>query len=476
MKREFTISISNRLTLTYVLFTSLALGILTIIVNIFIGITFISLVKDNIAQKSGEIVKAIERQYNPMIRGFDIVTVEAVAMNFVHEGYIVTLEDGQGNTVWDARSCDMQKCMDVINSITERMEGRFRMNGAMQIQDFPVTHANRTVGKVIIETYGPFFYSKLEGRFLTSVNRLLFVATAVITLFGIAISLALSRSIVRPILKAEEAARKIARAYSGGVKVESPVIRIDDRYKTKELASLSRSINELAVELEEGERRQKQLTADIAHELRTPLTCLQGNIEAMIDGVYKADREHLENCHEEIVRLTNLVQDVNTLTNLEWKNIALNKSEFDLSKLLQTVAEQFNNAVTEKGIALNLNLKECSIIADYSRLKQVFINLLSNAVKYTDFGNITISIKEDAESRTTPSRWEISIADTGIGIPEEDLSRVFERFYRSDKSRSRNTGGLGLGLTIAAAVVAAHGGTIEVVSNSTCGSVFRVRL
>jgi signal transduction histidine kinase len=178
-----------------------------------------------------------------------------------------------------------------------------------------------------------------------------------------------------------------------------------------------------------------------------------------------------------------LVEDLNILTSIEWETADpvsygmsrnLNKSSFDLAKLVQTTAEHFTPAVHEKGIALRLNLRESPINADYDRLKQVFMNLLSNAVKYTDSGSITIGIERGVNN------WDIIFADTGIGIPEKDLPHIFERFYRTDKSRNRSTGGAGIGLTIAAAIVAAHGGKISVESksgkNGPGGSVFRVEL
>ena len=166
----------------------------------------------------------------------------------------------------------------------------------------------------------------------------------------------------------------------------------------------------------------------------------------------------------------------------------MNRTDFDLARLVQAAAEQFARAARKKGIALRLELRESPVNADYDRLKQVFINLLSNAVKYTDRGGITVSIKE----AKAPARWEVAVADTGIGIPENDLPHVFERFYRTDKSRSRSTGGAGIGLAIAAAIVRAHGGTISAESSgeendaaggvvsagnvASCGSVFRVTL
>ena len=496
MKKPFVISLQNRLALTYALFISLALAALTIIINIFTGIVFTSLVKANIADKSAEIVRAITEQYNPVSRSFDTVTIEAMGMYFVHEGYIVTVQDGAGGPVWDARSCDMQECSMVINDIAARMEGRFGFaGGALRREQYPIPYSGGTVGTVIIETYGPFFYSETESAFLISINRLLVMATIILTLASIIISNILSRAIARPVNKSAEAARQIAQAHSGAPSRGQPNIRIDDSYKTRELAELARSINSLAAELEEAERRQKQLTSDIAHELRTPLTCLQGGIEAMIDGVYKPDREHLENCLLETIRLASLVQDLNTLTSLEWETITLTKTEFDLAALLHITARQFKAAATEKGIEIKLNLTESPVNADYDRLKQVFINLLSNAVKYTDQGSITITIKKgggslplapalrasatpsagDTPATPPPPVWEVSIADTGIGIPDCDLPHVFERFYRSDKSRNRSSGGAGIGLAIAAAIVHAHGGLIQAQSAGK-GSVFRVTL
>jgi signal transduction histidine kinase len=233
-------------------------------------------------------------------------------------------------------------------------------------------------------------------------------------------------------------------------------------------------VNDLAAALENGERWQKQLTADIAHELRTPLTCLQGNIEAMIDGVWEPAPERLICCREEILRLAKLVEDLNTLSILERENLKLRKSDFDLAKLLSQAVEQFRPLTMEKNIALITELSPAPIHADYDKLMQVFINILSNAVKYTDQGSVAVSI-----TNASAGSCEVVIRDTGIGISEEALPHIFERFYRSDKSRNRSSGGAGIGLAIAEAIVSAHGGKITASSGGTNpdgGSVFRVVL
>jgi len=471
MKKKFTVSLTSRLAATYALYICLVVGILAFLVNYFSGVFFTALVKNNVAGKSREIVSALEMQYNPFGICFNTESVEAIGMLFVHEGFIISVEDNAGNAVWEARSCDMEQCVSVISDIAARMGKNYNLNGSLIKEVYPLKYRNLSIGSVTIETYGPFFYSESEMEFLTSVNRLLLVTGIVFTGISVIISAVLSRTIVKPILLAGKAAQEIAQIFSE--QTPGQFTRIKENYRTRELEELSGSINTLAGELEESRRRQKQLTSDIAHELRTPLSCLQVNIEAIIEGVYPMNKEQLESCMEEVLRLTTLVKDLNTLTSLEWETITLNKTDFDIAKLLQITAEQFCSLAAEKGITVNLNLEERKITADYDRLKQVFINILSNAVKYTDKGGVTVTM--ETANKMSGLQCLVSIADTGTGISDDDLPLIFERFYRGDKSRSRSTGGAGIGLTIAAAIVHAHGGTIEAKSGAA-GSVFTVAL
>jgi len=219
-----------------------------------------------------------------------------------------------------------------------------------------------------------------------------------------------------------------------------------------------------ALVLRENTRRQRRLTGDIAHELRTPLASMQGTIEAFIDGVWEASPEKLTVLLNEIKRLTQLSVDLQELSSFEAGNITLDKTAFDLAELLQTTAEQFTDAAREKGLVIETRLSAAPVFADYGRTKQVIINLLSNAVKYTDAGKITVAVE----------KGKITISDTGRGIPSEDLPRIFERFYRADKSRNRTAGGAGVGLTIAAAICAAGGWEIRAESEEGRGSVFTV--
>jgi signal transduction histidine kinase len=194
-------------------------------------------------------------------------------------------------------------------------------------------------------------------------------------------------------------------------------------------------------------------------------------MEAMIDGVWEPSADRLSSCYEEIVRLNKLVEDLNLLSILEQENLILRRTEFDLTKLINAAAERFRPAALEKGIEIKLVNQEIVMVnGDYDRLTQVFINLISNAVKYTDRGGVTVTIAE------TQDYCEVRVADTGIGMGEEELSHIFERFYRSDKSRGRNTGGAGIGLTIVQTIVDAHGGQVRAESGVGKGSTFVVQL
>ena len=455
-------SIRSRLVLTYALLLSFAVISLSLAVNFYSGKIFSDFVKANIEMNSRMIVSSLEALYSADKPGFDTAAVERTGMNFVHQGYIVSVYGAGGDILWNARDCDMKRCVDVIRGIEERMKGRHNVYGGFEKKDYPMVSGGKNIGRVVIETYGPVFFSENESRLISLLNRFFAVTGVLFTMLSVVVSTALAYAISKPVLKASDAAKQIA----GG----NLSVRMAEKSRITELNELSAAINTLASALENGERRQKQLSSDIAHELRTPLTALRGNMEGMLDGLMEPTPERLSGCHEEIMRLASLVDDLNRLSILERDSLVLKRSRFALSGLLSSVAADFSPLAAKKGVALSarcgLNLE---ITGDYDRLKQVFINLVSNAVNYTDSGSVMIEASEE------DGVCRVKITDSGIGIQDKDLSHIFERFYRSDKSRSRSTGGVGIGLTIALAIVKAHGGSIRA-SSGGAGSVFTVEL
>ena len=241
-----------------------------------------------------------------------------------------------------------------------------------------------------------------------------------------------------------------------------------------EMREVSNSFNKMAAALEDAETLRGNMLNDIAHELRTPLTVLEGNLRAILDDVYPLEKVEIARLYDQTRHLHRLVDDLRLLAQAEARQLPLQRSSSDLVVLLEEVAELFSPLAGEKSISLDTSLPPSSVLAavDHMRIAQTLQNLLTNALQHTPAGgDITLSLRAEEETA------EITVADSGDGIASEDISYVFERFYRVDKNRTRYTGGVGLGLAIAQALVEAHDGKIEVASAGVGqGSTFTIRL
>ena len=269
----------------------------------------------------------------------------------------------------------------------------------------------------------------------------------------------LSRRILAPV----ESLSRAARALAGGDFSR----RVEARSKD-EVSELGRTFNAMADELARTEELRSSLVADVAHELRTPLSNVRGYLEAIKDGVVSPDEATLESMHEEVLLLTRLIEDLQELALAESGRMTLNVELCDLADLARKAVVSIQPQAEAKGIKLRMYAaSEVLIHADPGRIGQVIRNLLVNASNYTPSGGsirVVVNRRED-------EAW-VSVEDTGSGIPNEELPHVFERFHRVDRSRSRATGGVGLGLTIAKQLVEAHGGRIMVNSQNGKGSTF----
>ncbi|MCH1627290.1 two-component system histidine kinase PnpS [Fredinandcohnia quinoae] len=246
----------------------------------------------------------------------------------------------------------------------------------------------------------------------------------------------------------------------------APIIGIDDEWKGVVL--VFHDISEL-IKLEQIRR---DFVANVSHELKTPITSIKGFSETLLDGAMK-DEQTLEYFLSIILkesdRLQILIQDLLDLSKMEQHGFALNIQQIDLQEMLNDIFMMLNSKAEQKDIQLTLNLNdEPGVIeGDFDRLKQVFLNLINNSITYTSTaGKVIVSIKEKNDS------VKINIKDTGIGIADDELPRIFERFYRVDKARSRNSGGTGLGLAIVKHIIEAHHGSISVESEVGVGTTF----
>ena len=239
-------------------------------------------------------------------------------------------------------------------------------------------------------------------------------------------------------------------------------------------SELIKRFNKMIIELERAETQRRNLTADIAHELRTPLHIIQGNLEGIIDGVYKPTEEHINNTLDETKLLTRLINDLQTLSLAEAGQLPLHPTRFLLADLIHDLTSSFSTQASSLGIVLESNIHNSSleINADYDRLNQVLSNLISNAIRHTPKDG-TISII--AEAPITNHGLRIMIKDTGEGIASEDLPFIFDRFWRGDKSRTGRVNS-GLGLAIAKQLIEAHHGEIKVESEVGKGTTFIIEI
>jgi signal transduction histidine kinase len=230
----------------------------------------------------------------------------------------------------------------------------------------------------------------------------------------------------------------------------------------------------MADALERAELQRRTMTADIAHELRTPLSNVQGYLEAIIDGVVAPDRATVATLHEQTAHLSRLVEDLRLAATAEAGALRLERSAVRLGEIAEDAVDAFRTRAASRGVRMDLNVEQGlpEVMADPTRVHQVVANLLENALRHTpEGGSVAVAVGCSA-----PDRLRLEVADTGPGIPPDRLPHIFDQFYRVDPSRSRETGGAGLGLTIVKRLVEAHGGRVWAESEVGRGSRISIEL
>jgi signal transduction histidine kinase len=324
---------------------------------------------------------------------------------------------------------------------------------------------NETLGKLYItsdssaEPYvAPFM------RLSASINRSLLLGGSLAIGIALLLTFVLSRRMTSPIGVLARAARRLGH---GDL---SQRVRLQGK---GEVTALAEAFNSMAADLEYAEQLRRNMVADVAHELRTPLSNIQGYLEAIRDGMVEPDAAAIRSLNEEACLLARLVNELQELSLAEAGELKLVYQAEDIANLVRQAAAPWQPQLTAQGISLSLELPDNLPLVniDWQRVNEVLHNILENAVAHTSRGG-TISVAVAEKGKCV----EVSVSDTGEGIPAEDLPHIFERFYRVDKSRARATGGCGLGLTIAKRLVEAHRGTIEVQSKLGKGSRFSFTL
>ena len=392
--------------------------------------------------------------------------IEGLGIEAIRKGIAIEIYDKNNNKVWSVFEDEKVLSDKTLNDISKNMKSIEKQwdNYFEELKvDINDDESNILVGYAYIGHYASTYYMENDVEFFNAINRIIIIIGVISISSIIIISIIISRSIAKPISKVSKMTKYIGEGnYKNKLNYKSNIMEIDD---------LINSINKLSNELNDQENLRKQLTGDIAHELRTPLTSIKGHLDAIIVGIWEPTNERLNSINEEVKRITNLVDELRKLAKFDSGKDNLNKEIVNLKNYIKSIAYNYEGKALEKNIVIKYQLENIEALIDKEKFAQVIINILSNAIKYNN-GNNTIYIKVFKKNNSI----NISIKDSGIGIPKSEYKNIFERFYRLDKSRGANEKGAGVGLTIAKSIVNAHGGEIEVYSEINKGSEFIISL
>jgi signal transduction histidine kinase len=436
------------------------LGLTFAVIILVTVVTIYFFVSERIADEMGEYRTKYELYRSGQIRSRLYIYYYEQGLSW--EGIQSVVEDMAG--VWVTRIILVAGNGTVIGDSEEELLGTSYNNSSVNPIEL-TTWNQEVVGRAYVipdpsaeEYIAPFL------RLSASINRSLLLGGSLAIGIALLLTFLLSRRITAPIGVLGRAARRLGH---GDL---SQRVRLQGE---GEVEALAQAFNSMAADLEYAEQLRRNMVADVAHELRTPLSNIQGYLEAIRDGVVEPDATTIRSLNEQASLLSRLVNELQELSLAEAGELNLVYQAEDIADLVRQAIPPWQRQMIAKEISLSLELPDNLPLVniDWQRINEVLHNLLENAVAHTHRGG-TISV-----AAGTKGKWvEVSVSDTGEGIPAEDLPHIFERFYRVDKSRARATGGSGLGLTIARRLVEAHGGAIRVESKLGKGSRFSFTL
>lgn len=455
-------SIGKKLASGFLLTAVLSIVTAGLISNYMIDKRFNQYLKQSHENRIQKVVETVEALYSSS-EGFAKLDPFEMRRYAVLEDLYIEIRDREGKTIFSSGQGHLIHKKGMGNMMGPMMRRRMTDRVGEYIEEkHSLKHDSDRIGTIHIGYFGSWNLSEGDIGFKNTLNQAFAWSVAIALLFGLTISIILSKQMTTPLVSITKAANEMK---NGNLN-----IRAEDTVNTLEIEQLARAMNYLAESLQQQEMMRKRLTTDMAHEIRTPLTTLQSHIEAMMDGVWEPTVERLESCHEEVLRLKKMADSLQDLAKLEQAAYPLNKSTFDLSKLLDKIIAAFQAQARKKSIRLLSNIEPGLIVEmDQDKVKQILHNLLSNAYKYSEEkASIEIGLERDSHNIV------LTVRDQGAGIDPKDLPYIFERFYRGDLSRNRGTGGAGIGLTIVKGLVDAHGGRITVESERGKGSSFKI--
>lgn len=442
------ITISEQLRKYFVTISILSIAFITITSNFSINYFFSDYIRDSRSRDDVKVVQYVERVYSNYVE----LNSESL-MNMMHyafsEDVVIQLRDMNNNISWNSSTFGI-----VYGMIDEYSNNESNFS----FRSYPFIYNGAQIGSIDVGRPKSIISNIEDENFLITINSIFGIASILTLIIAFRSSNSISKKFLNPIYIIKDNAKLIEQGkYKNLNEVET---------NTFELHELSVSVKELADRLNYQEALKRRMTTDIAHELRTPLAAIQSHIEAFMDGVWEPNDERLSVIHGEILRLTHLINELSELSIVEEDEINLTLSTIDISAILNNIIDSYEPMFINKNIKVRRYIdSNIEIMGDINHLKQIFVNVLSNSIKYTnENGTVSVYLEQ------LKDKIRVTVSDTGIGIPKEDLKYIFERFYRSDLSRNRETGGTGIGLTITKALVEAHSGTIKIDSEAGKGT------
>ncbi len=451
-------NLSKKLIISFVFSILTSIFIISIISGYMINSRFEEYLESEQDNRFNKIFEEINNIYisNPLYLD------EMSLMHYsIREGIDITIKDTDNKILYDSSESSMG--MESMNR--RRMNMMHRVpKGNYQEKTYDLLKDNEVIGILIIRYLDNSYITDSSIIFMDTLNRSLITSGIFAIFIGLLVSILISRQLTKPIINITETANKLR---SGNLSARSTV-----NNNTTEIVELRESINYLADKLSKEDIIRKRYASDISHELRTPLTTLKTHLEAISDGVWEPNKEHLDILSDEVLRLTKLVDDLKSSFTLEEYDPRINMTRFDISQELENLIVGFEPSFSKENYLLQCNIeKGITVIMDKEKFNQIVYNLLSNSLRYLNKdGKVIVSLSK------LNNNVILKISDNGIGIKDEDLKNIFNRFYRADSSRNKATGGTGLGLSIVKSLVYAHNGVIDVRSEFGKGTEFIIIL
>ncbi|MEG2024903.1 MAG: HAMP domain-containing sensor histidine kinase [Gordonibacter sp.] len=326
------------------------------------------------------------------------------------------------------------------------------------------TDVDKVVGSVSVYVLGSDTLLRTsDEEFRNKSYQAMLFAAAMAILLASCIGFLFARNLVRPINRMTTTAKAIK---------EGDLSARTDLHGEDEIARLGETFDAMADSVEKDRELERRLTTDVAHELRTPLMAIQSTVEAMVDGVFEADAEHLETVNSEVQRLSRLVDSLLKLSRLESRSTPMKEEVVDVGQLIAGIIATHDAFVADSGLTLEYAADDgVLVLGDADMIRQATANLISNAVRYTpEGGRVSVSV------RRGDLMASIAVRDTGIGLSPEETKMVFSRFWRADAGRNRESGGLGIGLAVVKEIVDRHGGWVKVEGQRDEGACFTINI